>query len=417
MEFEEQFETLLGLKPFPWQRRIYGKFLENEIPPVCDIPTGLGKTSVIPLWLLALAENKNLPRRLVYVVNRRTIVDQASDLVCSIRDTMGKALEDENSKLHKAACTLHAMDPLASNERAPFAVSTLRGEFADNQEWKSSPARPAIIVGTIDMIGSKVLFSGYGDTRRTRPLHAGLLGCDCLFVHDEAHLSPAFGKLLRSVQSFRCISREEPTRLPQMRVLELSATHIEGGGNEDESFVLDDDDKSHTIIKERLTAPKNLFLHSIEKDGKLLQEKTADLAQAFESSSCRVIVFLRSPEDAQKVAVGICEALQENAAQRVSVLTGRIRGRERDLLLEQPGMKPFLTEGTLDQTVFLIATSAAEVGMDLHADHMVCDLSTLDSMVQRLGRVNRFGTCKDTKVHVVYPEDICNKKNPSDLEK
>ena len=38
-----------------------------------------------------------------------------------------------------------------------------------------------------------------------------------------------------------------------------------------------------------------------------------------------------------------------------------------------------------DTTHYLVATSAGEVGVDLDADHLVCDLSTLDSMIQRLG--------------------------------
>ena len=40
---------------------------------------------------------------------------------------------------------------------------------------------------------------------------------------------------------------------------------------------------------------------------------------------------------------------------------------------------------------FLIATSAGEVGVDLNADHMACDLVEWERMVQRLGRVNRRG--------------------------
>src|SRR5690606_9628024 len=41
--------------------------------------------------------------------------------------------------------------------------------------------------------------------------------------------------------------------------------------------------------------------------------------------------------------------------------------------------------------VFLFATSAGEVGVDLDADHMVADLVPWERMVQRLGRVNRRG--------------------------
>lgn len=40
---------------------------------------------------------------------------------------------------------------------------------------------------------------------------------------------------------------------------------------------------------------------------------------------------------------------------------------------------------------FLVATSAGEVGIDLDADHLVCDLVAAERMIQRLGRVNRRG--------------------------
>lgn len=44
-----------GHTPFLWQSRLYERFLANDIPAVCTLPTGLGKTSVITLWLLLAA--------------------------------------------------------------------------------------------------------------------------------------------------------------------------------------------------------------------------------------------------------------------------------------------------------------------------------------------------------------------------
>lgn len=86
--FDTQFLSLTGFSPMKWQRRLFERFDRaglpgaEGIPAVCDIPTGLGKTSVIVIWLLALvrqAQSKQvrLPRRLVYVVNRRTVMGQA----------------------------------------------------------------------------------------------------------------------------------------------------------------------------------------------------------------------------------------------------------------------------------------------------------------------------------------------------
>ena len=161
-DFNAAFATLTGNTPFPWQWALFQRFLVGDFPPSCSLPTGLGKTSVIHIWLLALAHAPaQVPRRLVYVVNRRTVVDQTTTEVEKMR--------------HNAT---------AAGVPIP-AISTLRGQFADNREWSADPSKPAVIVGTVDMIGSRLLFSGYGCGFKSRPLHAGFLGQDALLVHDE----------------------------------------------------------------------------------------------------------------------------------------------------------------------------------------------------------------------------------------
>src|SRR5437870_6177339 len=48
-----------------------------------------GKTAAIALWLGALTAGVKLPRRLVYVVDRRTVVDQASDEADMLASRLG----------------------------------------------------------------------------------------------------------------------------------------------------------------------------------------------------------------------------------------------------------------------------------------------------------------------------------------
>src|SRR5271157_4528503 len=83
INFDTTFFALTGNAPFSWLRKLYEDWLAKGLfPPSCNIPTGLGKTSVIAVWLIALANHPDkLPRRLVYVVNRRTVVDQTTDEV------------------------------------------------------------------------------------------------------------------------------------------------------------------------------------------------------------------------------------------------------------------------------------------------------------------------------------------------
>ena len=84
--FSEIFAALTGNKPFPWQWALYQRFASGDFPRSCNLPTGLGKTLVIAIWLIALAFNpKRVPRRLVYVVNRRTVVDQTTNEVVKLR--------------------------------------------------------------------------------------------------------------------------------------------------------------------------------------------------------------------------------------------------------------------------------------------------------------------------------------------
>src|SRR4051812_949602 len=150
MPFDSDFRILTENSPFPWQRALFERFVANDFPKACDLPTGLGKTSVIAIWLLAVAVKPALPRRLVYVVKRRTVVDQSTSEAENLRKRLHLA---EAEHLRRALAALAAV----KNEH-PVAISTLRGEFADNAEWRQDPSRPAIVVGTVDMIGSRLLF-------------------------------------------------------------------------------------------------------------------------------------------------------------------------------------------------------------------------------------------------------------------
>ena len=212
--FDDCFRDLTGWKPLGWQRRLYCRHFEpGELPAALDIPTGLGKTSVMALWLIARARGASVPRRLVYVVDRRAVVDQATSEAEKLRE----ALE---------ADARHLKEPLGLGA-GNLAISTLRGAHVDNREWLDNPTAPAIIVGTVDMIGSRLLFEGYGVSRKMRPYQAGLLGVDSLIVLDEAHLVPPFAHLLRGIErdpALRMQAGAGRALLPRFAFLPLSAT-------------------------------------------------------------------------------------------------------------------------------------------------------------------------------------------------
>lgn len=410
-----------GQAPFPWQLDLLRRFRLGEVVSSIDIPTGLGKTAVMAVWLVARALGASLPRRLVYVVDRRAVVDQATEVA---EELCGWVAKERG-----------VADALGLDDR-PLPISTLRGQHVDNRAWLEDPSSPAIVVGTVDMVGSRLLFSGYGVSPKMRPYHAGLLGADTLVVLDEAHLVPAFEDLLRQVErgadSFG--PREPSLRalVPPFRLLSLSAT---GRQTDTTTLTLSDADRSNPIVKKRLAAKKALSIVELgdlteataaSDDGKSSDSadeatarkkgpKLADVlaSQAWQltahgADKVRCLVYCSARKDATAVAAELRNLAKWAGANEptIELLVGGRRVKERTEARDALIQLGFLagTAVNLERSAFLIATSAGEVGVDLDADHMVCDLVAWERMVQRLGRVNRRGD-GDAKVVVVVGSD------------
>lgn len=114
MNFQNEFKKFTDFKPLSWQKRLYSEyFAAGALAGAVDMPTGLGKTAVMAIWYLALNAGARLPRRLVYVVDRRAVVDQATAVAYKIKERSG----DDNLR-----------------------ISTLRGQHVGNREWLEDPA-------------------------------------------------------------------------------------------------------------------------------------------------------------------------------------------------------------------------------------------------------------------------------------
>lgn len=372
-----------GKTPFPWQVVLLRRFLAGEPVSALDIPTGLGKTATMAVWLVARALGAAVPRRLIYVVDRRAVVDQATEVAESLR------------------AWVETEPPVAAGlglGHRPLPISTLRGQHVDNREWLEDPSSPAIVVGTVDMIGSRLLFEGYRCSRKLRPYHAALIGADALIVLDEAHLVPAFEAMVRAAAEDETLKAHPRLRelVPASRVMSLSAT----GRQTARTLQLSAADRAHTVVKRRLGARKRLRVAPAVK-GDLLPAALASKAWELTSGgSCpsRVVVFADSRETAQAVN-DLMEKLAKGDDSRSAVaietelFVGGRRVAEREGAAKRLVDLGFVAGSNKkpDKPVFLVATSAGEVGVDLDADHAVLDLVEWERMVQRLGRVNRRG--------------------------
>ena len=401
---KDEFEHLTGFAPLAWQARLFESHLDRgELPAMVDVPTGLGKTAVMALWLIARGRGRPLPRRLVYVVDRRAVVDQATDFAERLRDRLAQRPEPLSA----------LRDGLGLDDEHELPISTLRGQHADNRQWLADPSAAAIIVGTVDMIGSRLLFEGYGVSRKMRPYHAGLLGSDTLVVLDEAHLVPPFERLLDTIEQDRGlgpVSATDRYLIPRFRLLSLSATgHKRPGAR----FALTEEDiESDWITSKRLGATKRLRLvrpAANDDPGKDLASRLTSAAWDLTQAGTRptgCVIFCNQRDTALAVRKALL-GLAKGSDAAVELFVGARRGRERQDAATRLGELGFLAGARRERTAaaFLVATSAAEVGVDLDADHMVSDLVAWERMVQRLGRVNRRGD-GEAAVHVVVGADL-----------
>ncbi len=429
-DFESRFAALTGFRPLDWQKRLFHEhFVTGNLPSALDVPTGLGKTSVMAIWLIARALGKDVPRRIVYVVDRRAVVDQATTEAEKLRE----ALAGEATHVAAELIKRHRL-----SDRWRLPISTLRGAYVDNREWLDDPAAPAIIIGTVDMIGSRLLFEGYGVSRKMRPYQAGLLGIDALVVLDESHLAPPFEHLLRDIEqepSLRPNNEVDGVHLPRFVYLPLSATQRAAADVPGRApFRLEERDwRNDGIARKRLTARKCLRLEPLAaKDPDKQLAEAALMLATKDGTPSRVVVFCDrrdesgdgpSAEGVAKEIVKLANGDKRAGRAKIEIhpperLVGARRVHERDEAARRLRDLQFLgSERDLVRPAFLIATSAGEVGVDIDADHMVCDLVAWERMVQRLGRVNRRGE-GDAEVKVFWTKpEVKNADAPTDGER
>jgi len=157
MTFEQFFQTATGHAPYDYQRRLAGVASGGPCASqLINVPTGLGKTAAVVLaWLwnrLAPALNPQTststsaqwPRRLVYCLPMRTLVDQTRENAATWLSNLAKAYPD-NAELKWLLQLL--------------PVILIGGEELDpaQREWDIHPERSCILIGTQDMLLSRAL--------------------------------------------------------------------------------------------------------------------------------------------------------------------------------------------------------------------------------------------------------------------
>lgn len=407
--FDRLFETATGFRPYEYQVRLAcgdhsarGSEDRMGISSACesmliDVPTGFGKTSAVVLawlWNRIIQRRGDWPRRLVYCLPMRTLVEQTFQ------------------NAHQWLDRLDLPNPIGLH-------MLMGGE--DAGKWDINAVGNAVLVGTQDMLLSRALNRGYGMSQYRWPMHFGLLNNDCLWVMDEVQL---MGPGLWTSAQLDWMRQDRFKSLKPCLTWWMSATI-------DSKFLETLDRKNATW----LPMPRTICLGKRDQTHKIFQarrpcqrwprggaqragENEQALAQAViddHKESSLSLVVCNTVSRAQKVYRAIRDIY--SGTSDIVLLTSRFRVKDRKgnqgkLLDFEAKRKHAVTDESVSvKGVICVSTQVIEAGVDISARRLWSEIAPWPSIIQRLGRLNRDGHLDgDAKAYFWESENLTQSK-------
>lgn len=376
MTFDAFFACAMGERPYEFQRRM----ALEEWPAVLVAPTGLGKTAAVVIgWLWRRWKEREVtPRRLALCLPMRTLVEQAEGDVQSWL-----------AKLHESGDRWSGSEDLPG----PDDVHVLMGGQEQDRgppAWGRNPERPAILIGTQDMLLSRALMRGYGMSRFRWPVEFALLHTDTQWVFDEVQAMGAGMTTSAQLEGLR----PAPATVSACRSLWLSATlepewlrTVDHPAPDAVLRVPGDvrEDKADPRVTARRNARKRLSPAVARPEGPGRKD-----AEAYARALAAEVLEAHRPGHTTLVILNTVARAQElyrnlpGTTERL-LLHARFRPAERRAAMHR------LRSGPAGRIV--VATQAIEAGVDITSAVLFTELAPWPSLVQRFGRVNRYGEC------------------------
>ena len=428
-DFSAFFSAVHGHSPFPWQERLLHEVITHgEWPPLLDLPTGAGKTAAIDVAVFHMAlegpkkiAERRAPRRVVFVVDRRVVVDQA---YVRARRLSGALAAPKHDVVRRVAEALR----LLSDNEIPLECAMLRGGMPRDTSWLRAPDLPLVVVSTVDQVGSRLLFRGYGVSDGVKPIHAGLFAEDVLFLLDEVHLSQPFEKTLEAVKKYRGFAERGLGAPFQVVPLSATAAHPPEG-----AFRLGDDDrdaKKAPSLVQRLQAKKPVRLVEEKAKGSEAERKAAlatglvrEARECAKGGARTIAIVVNQVDTARRVLARLrsegAAALEDRGDKGSSEVSAIVTGRMRplDQMDAYAALAPWIEAGRKprapeERTLYLVATQCIEAGADLDVDALVTECASIDALKQRFGRVDRLGELKNrARGVIVARSDVASGKD------
>jgi CRISPR-associated endonuclease/helicase Cas3 len=404
--FEALFKQATKEAPFPYQSSFA---TAKDLFELVNAPTGAGKTATIVLgwlWRRRYAPEEEVraatPRRLIYCLPMRVLVEQTRDAAMTWLDNLG-----------------------VKNE---IMVHVLMGG-EDTDDWDLSPEADAVLIGTQDMLLSRALNRGYGMSRFRWPMHYGLLNNDCLWVLDEIQLMgvglatsaqlQAFRQRLGSFGDAKTIWMSAtllPTwletvdfreRVPSLSTLRLSRPDYSADGLRERWVAKKPVDKAKpradepaavaALVKEQ-HAKDSLTLvvvNTVNRSREIYQE----IRKLYEPS--RPKGRGRRSQHVETV----------KSAPEIRLIHSHFRPLERAGWLGEPKKPGWLRLPTPPEGRVIVSTQVIEAGVDISARTLITELAPWPSLVQRFGRCNRRGEFTKTEPAQILWVDVPEKQS------
>lgn len=381
MNVNDMYQVATGHLPYPYQARLA---TEELLPQILSVPTGVGKTAAAILsWVFrrrfASDEiRKATPRRLVYCLPMRTLVEQTRD----------------------ASVAWLANLKIPSEGPESIGVHLLMGG-TDAGDWYEHPERDAILIGTQDMLLSRALNRGYGMSRYQWPVHFALLNNDALWVLDETQLMgvglTTSAQLAGLRQKLKVYGRNHTLWMSATLDSDQLSTidHPKPTPGSWTSVTIESDDLANERVAKLLNAKKSckradVSLNSDNKDK--YPKALADFIKASHIAGTLTLVVINRVARAQEVLSSLQKHYAKlDAAPELALVHSRFRKADRDEIQNRA-----LDEESISlsgQGRILIATQAIEAGVDISATTLITEIAPWSSLVQRFGRCNRRGKC------------------------
>jgi CRISPR-associated endonuclease/helicase Cas3 len=353
-----------GVPPYPYQERLATR---ETFPSLINAPTGSGKTGAVILAWLFRRQSENVihpstPRRLVYCLPMRVLVEQSYGECERWLQNLG--LHDD------------------------VGLHQLMGGV-DSDEWHLNPGKPAILIGTQDMLLSRALNRGYAANRCHWPIDFGLLNNDCLWVFDEPQLmgsgvstSAQLAGLRQSLNFFG----ECPSLWMSATLEPAWLDTIDFRGKfPSEPFELDESDYApDRALHKRMTAEKTLRASGLNSS-KDMKEAARYVFEKHTPGS-QTLVILNTVDRAKDVYDGLRTLRKKAELPELLLVHSRFRLAERQTLNQKLQEK-----GEAPAERIIVATQVVEAGVDISAQTLIIELAPWASIVQRIGRCNRTG--------------------------